>query len=253
MLFLEPFWVYASVAFLVACGRRQLLEVDNIWGNPYFTKILVMIAGVFVPVENWILHKHTAWETTFLMENLSQSSIIALVSLLHIFSTLTGYWLSVYQLRNYGPDSVIKSSMWAFSIFFATQGMFYDTLLYSGSYQEFHAGVEKTFESFFFTERFHDAYIIFFLIFGPVFYYLAISWNSGSTKEESISFIKQLTREAVQNGVILTLGYFLACVLGMLPPKFGLWRMVYILVMHFICHLLVISPLLISSTKQSEE
>ena len=253
MLFLEPFWVYASTAFLVASGRRQLSAVENIWGNQYFTFILIMVAGVFVPMENWILHKHTAWETTFLLESLSDSSIIALASLLHIFSTLTGYWLSVYQLRNYGPDAVIKSCMWAFSIFFSTQGMFYDTLLYSGTYEEFHNGTEKSFESFFSTERFKDAYIIFFLVFGPVFYFLAISWNSGCTKEEKSSFVKKLARQAFFNGLAIGGAYFLICGAGLLPPAFSMWRLIYILGMHTICSILVITPLLLCSTKQSEE
>lgn len=52
------------------------------------------------------------------------------------------------------------------------QGMFWDTLMYAGTYQEYHDGVPKTFVDFFYTDRFQDAYIIFFCIFGPPFYAL---------------------------------------------------------------------------------
>ena len=253
MLFLEPLWVYASVAFLVACARHHLLNVDKIWGNTYLTSILLMVCGVFTPIENWVLHRHTAWETTFTVRDVASNSALALAPLLHVVTALIGYRVSVYQLAHHGVTSVIKCSMWAFSIFFVIQGMFHDTLMYSGSYDEFHAGEEKDFLSFFFTEQFRDGYIMFFLMFGPVFYYLCISWSSGTTKEDKCSFIKNLAREAMVHGAVVCVGYLLASVSGVLPDKFGVWRTVYIFGMHFISHFLLITPLFLSSTKQRQE
>ena len=253
MLLLEPFWVYSSVALCVACGRKDLLKVEDIWGNRFFSGIMVMIAGVFVPVENWVLHRHAAWETTFIVRNLQDSTLIALASLLHILMALTGYWLSMHLLRKYGVDAVIKSTMWAFSVFFTSQGLFYDSLMYSGTYDEYHAGVEKTFVSFFYTDRFFDAYIIFFLLYGPVFYYLAISWNSGYSTEERNAFVWKLVNEVILHAAAIFGAYFFVCGAGVLPAKFGLYRLLPMVLMHFVSHGLVVLPLLLSSTKERED
>ena len=253
MLLLEPFWVYSSVALCVACGRKELLKVEDIWGNRYFTGILVMIAGIFVPVESWVLHRHPAWETTFLVEKVSDSTLIALSSLLHILIALGGYWLSMFLLKKYGEDAVIKSTMWAFSIFFTSQGLFHDSLMYSGTYEEYHSGVQKSFASFFYTERFFDAYIVFFLLYGPVFYYLAITWNSGYTTSQRNQFIWKLTNEVVRHAAVIFGAYFCVCVVGALPAKFGLSRLLPMILMHFVSHGLVVLPLLLSSTKENED
>lgn len=42
--------MYSSVAMCVACGRKDLVKEDNVWGNKIFSGILIMIAGIFVPV-----------------------------------------------------------------------------------------------------------------------------------------------------------------------------------------------------------
>ena len=253
MLLLEPFWVYSSVAMCVACGRKELLKVTDIWGNRYFSSILIMIAGVFVPVENWVLHRHPDWETTFLVKTVSDSTLIALASLLHILIALSGYWLSMHLLRNYGEDAVIKSTMWAFSIFFCVQGLFHDSFMYSGTYEEYHDGVEKSFLSFFATDRFFDAYIVFFLLYGPPFYYLIVSWNAGYPREERNNFNWKMGREVVLHAAFITGVYVIVWGVGLLPPKFDLSRLLPMYLIHFTSHLLVVLPLYLSPTKERSD
>ena len=250
MLILEPVWVFATVGFCIACARRQMTHVTDIWGNRYFSAILVMMAAVFVPVENWILHKHTDWETTFMIRESSDSTLIALATLLHILVALASYRLSIYILHTFGDVILTKMSMWAFTIFFSSQGMFYDSLMYPGSYDEYHSGVRKSFWSFFLSDTFRDTYIVFFIYFGPVFYYLCISWNSGGTKEELCSFIKLLTDEVKLHVILISAFYLAFYILGWLPTGWGLWRLVFTAVSHVVPHVLLISPLRFCPTKE---
>ena len=252
MLVLEPFWVYASVSFCVTCGRRQLSRVESVWGNVYFSYILILITAVFAPVENWVLHRNTDWESSFLLEKISDSSVIALASLIHILSALLSYSASMYLLRRHGQDAVLKSAIWSFSIFFLFQGLFYDSLMYSGTYDEFHAGIPKSYWSFFYSSRFFDAYIVFFLFYGPPFYGLAIFLNNGCTKAEHEDFLKKLKLEAVKDGSIICSVYVFLYILGILPDKFDLWRLVPMMTMHIIPHSLLLLPLHLCKTKEKD-
>ena len=252
MLKLEPFWVYASVAFLVLCGRRQLLHVQDIWGNHYFTVILILFSAVFAPVENWIMLKHTDWESTFLIRSTKDSPfILALASCLHIVCATIAYVSSMYLLRHHGVHIVMKSAMWAFTFFFAAQGMFYDCLMYSGTFDEYHQGIKKSFWSFFFTQRFLDAYLKFSLMYGPPFFFLSINWNGGCTNAEKMSFIRKLTQEAVQHGLIICFVYIFLLDSGMLPARFDAWRLVPTLLMHCTFHFVVIAPQFLCSTTEN--
>ena len=47
-------------------------------------------------------------------------------------------------------------------------------------------------------------------------------------------------------------GYLVVCGLGMLPANYGLERLAIIATMHIVQHGLVITPLLLSSTKEKE-
>ena len=250
MLKLEPFWVYASVAFLVLCGRRQLVQVSHVWGNHYCSSFLVLIAAVFAPVENWIMLKHTDWETTFILRSAHDTPVIALASCLHVTLAIFAYGVSMFILNAYGEGAVMKSAMWAFSIFFSAQGMFYDCLMYSGTFDEYHAGVIKSFWSFFLTDRFCDAYIIFSLLYGPPFFAMSIYLNSGCKAAEKRRFIEELTREALLHAGIICGVYIFLYSLGMLPAKFGIWRLVPTLLMHFSFHLAVIAPQFLCSTQE---
>ena len=245
--------MFASVGFCIACGRRQLVHVKDIWGNRYFSTILIMMAAVFVPVENWILHQQTGWETTFMFKETSDSTVIALATLLHILVALFSYWLSMFILHRFGPDMLIKMSMWAFTIFFVAQGMFYETLMYPGTYEEYHSGVPKTFWSFFLSDTFVEVYIVFFAFFGPAFYFVCITWNSGGTKEELRCFIRQLLDEILLHAAVIYGSYFSLCILGLLPKGWDLWRLIPIFVSHFIPHIFLIIPLCFCPTKEREE
>jgi hypothetical protein len=212
-----------------------------------------MMAGVFVPVENWILHRHTDWETTFLMKESSDSTMIAMATLLHIVVTLVGYRLSMYILLQFGADALIRTTMLAFTLFFSTQGMFYESLMYPGTYDEFHGGVTRSFWSFFVSQTFVDSYIVFFVFFGPAFYYLCITWNNGCTSEELRCFVRQLAEEITLHGAIIIGGYCALLSLDLLPAGWGLWRLIPISLTHFVPHILLILPFYLCATKERKE
>ena len=244
--------MYASVSFCVSCGRRQLLLVEHVWGNIYFSSILILIATVFAPVESWVLYRNTAWETSFVLENISDSSVMALTSLVHIGSALLAYGASMYLLRSHGQGAVIKSAIWTFNLFFLLQGLFYDTLLYSGTYEEFHAAVIKSYWSFFTSSQFFDAYLVFFLFFGPPFYGLAIHLNNGCTESEHAEFIMKLKKEAVKDGLMIIGIYLFLYSVGAFPNKFGLWRLIPMFIMFVIPNTLLILPLYLCNTKEKD-
>ena len=220
MLLLEPFWVFASTSFCIACCRNRILQCPDVWSNRYFTALILLTTIFFTPFENWILIKHTEWETTFLIEDNSQKSTIGFAALLHIFTLLGGYRFSIFLLRYFGPTALVRASIFSYTVFFSSQGVFCDTLLYSGTYSEYHNGVEMSMMSFFRTERFLDAYVLFFLSFGPPFFYIAYTWHGECSEEERRWFGVMVVKETMlQGGVVCTVYLLLACS-GLLPNNY---------------------------------
>jgi len=252
MLLLKPLWVYGSVGFLVACGRRQLSKESEPWGNKFFTSIFLLIVMVSVPIENWVLLRHLVWEMLFIFEKPSESMVTAASAFLQASTAVFSYWQNMRLLKQNGTDAVIRSSMITLSLFFAVQGLFYDSLMYSGTRAEYHEGVEKSFVSFFYTDRFKDAYVIYMLLFGPVFYYLAVTWNHGCTQQEKADFIEKLKKEVMVHAAVIYGTYITAFVFGLLPAIFGMERFMVLITAHLLPHALVIAPVYLCTTKEEQ-
>lgn len=241
---MEPLWVFGSVGFCVACGRKQLSLVENIWKNKYSLIILIMIVVFFIPIESWVLYCHTDWETTFILEK--DSSHFPLCAgfavMLHLSVAIFAYWLSIHVLTRYGSATVVRLSFLGFGLFFSSQGMFYDTLMYSGSFEEFHNGEEKSFLSFFLTGRFRDAYVLFFICFGSPFYCIILTLNQASTQIEKVNFIKILWNEIALQGSCFCAIYAIICSVGVLSDRYTLLRLPVVAIMYFIPHATLLLP-----------
>ena len=244
MLITEPLWVFGSVGFCIACGRKQLSGVKNLWTNRYFLVMVAKILFFFIPFESWILFSHTEWETTFFLDKGSNllPIVATLAVFMHVTVALLTYWLNMQLLRKYGPLIVVKLSILGFGLFFSTQGMFYDTLMYSGTYDEFHSGVTKSFLSFFLTERFRDAYILFFVCFGPVFFAVALSFNEVCSHDEKKQFVQILWREVAVQGTFICLVYVLIGLSGVASHNFSLYRLPAVIFMYFVPNSTLILP-----------
>ena len=140
MLFCQLIWVFAS---FMPYDKRKFADSSSIW-EYYFARswVRILITAVLSPLENWVLHEYPLF--------------LFLAPLLHAVCTPIVYIIRV--------GTVIKSSL-----FSSTQGMFYDTFMYSGSYEDF-----KSFQSVVFTEQFRYAYLFSFFVFGNFFYYFAV-------------------------------------------------------------------------------
>ena len=134
--------------------------------------------------------------------------------------------INIYKLRMYRAGSATKFTMWTSSLFFSTQGMFYDTFMYSGSYEDF-----KSFQSVVFTEQFRDDYLFSFFVFGYFSYYFAISFSS--EKNKSV-FVGVLTKLAFIHGVFIVIIYLLVSIYGIIPDQYGFWRVGYVIIIHYI-------------------
>ena len=248
MLIAEPLWIFGSVGFCIACGRKQLSKVENFWMNEYLLVLMVKIVCFFIPIEIWVLYLHTDWETTFLIDKGSDwlPLLIALAIFIHLTSAMLAYWLNMHILRKHGYSYVAKLSLFGFGLFFSSQGIFYDTLMYSGSYDDFHTGVQKSFVSFLTTDRFRDAYIMFFVCFGPIFFFIALSWNETCSKDEKKQFSQLLWREALMQGIIFclvyTIGVFALGAGSMNPCRYTVLRLPVIILMYFVPILILILP-----------
>ena len=233
MLLLEPFWVFASASFCVACCRNKILECSDIWSNRYFTTLILLTTIFFTPFENWILIKHIEWETTFLVEDGPGKSVIGFAAVLHIATLLCGYRFSIFMLQWFGPAALVRASIFSYTIFFSSQGVFCDTLLYSGTYAEYHAGVHKDMTSFFFTQRFIDAYVLFFLTFGPPFFYTAYCWHKECSEADRKWFGDLVVKESIVQGCAVCGIYFLLALFGFLPANHSCARTFIVAFMNF--------------------
>ena len=207
MLFCQLIWVFAS--FLPYDSSRTCEYSQHDIGLSW---VRILITAVLSPLENWVLHEFPLF--------------LSLAPLLHTVCTPIVYVINIYKLRKYRADTAIKFEMCSSSLFFSTQGMFYDTFMYSGSYEHF-----KRFQSVVFTEQFRDAYLISFFVFGHFFYYFAISFSS--EKNKSV-FIVLLTKQAFIHGVFIGIIYLLVSDFGIIPEQNGFWRAGYFIILHYI-------------------
>ena len=86
MLVLKPIWIYASVSFLVGCGRSHVTSLHNIWASSLFSAIIVMISTIFVPLETWIVLRNFEWDTLFRVAKTPEmvSLVLSAANLCHV-------------------------------------------------------------------------------------------------------------------------------------------------------------------------
>ena len=253
MLLLKPVWIYAVVSFWVSCARGHFSTLRNIWDSSYFSCIVVVMSSIFVPLETWIVLRNFEWDTMFGVSNHphSVSVVLAAANLAHVLSAVVGCVFSVHILQSYGISALIRMSIGSFTLFFCSIGVFQDTLLYAGSSEEYHKGVPSTLFDFISSGTFHDSYLIFSLVFGPPFVGLSIVWNSGYTPQDRHNFISSLYTESWKQ-ILFTNGAMVSLwMVGLLPQSFGLFCMGLINFLVISTHLCVITPLLLSRTKES--
>ena len=210
------------------------------------------MAVVFVPIESWIIQRNFDWETMFQVSYSSDlvPHVISFTILSQVLTTIVAYKIGLYILDVHGLKTLAKSSILSLSVFFTSIGLFHDTLLYAGSLEEYHSGVSKSFFEFFSTKRFEEAYVTFSLVFGPPMFYISISWNSGYTKQEKLSFIWCLFTMVIQLGFLINLVYMLLWISGAVPPSYDLNRLAITNGVYLASHFGYIAPLLLSSTKE---
>ena len=254
MIFIKPFWIFGTVTFWMACGRQYLQSSKKQQGK-IFISILLVMSVLFVPIESWVIQRNFEWEVMFQIPKSSNlvTHVTSLAILSQMISTVAGYKIGMYILESNGIKSLVKSSIASLSVFFVAIGLFYDTLFYAGSPEEYHRGVTKSFTEFFFTERFKEAYLIFGMVFAPPMYYLSISWNSGHSKVEKLLFIQNLYSIVLQLGFILNVVYIILWILGVLPISYGLNRLIITNCVYLATHFSYITPLLLSSTKERKD
>lgn len=245
-------WIYAVVSFWVSCARSHFSALRNIWDSSYFSCIVVVMSTIFVPLETWIVLRNFEWDTIFRVSNQPEtvSVVLAAANLAHVLSAVVGYIISVHILQSHGVSALIRSSIGCFTLFFCSIGVFQETLLYAGSSEEYHKGISLTLSDFISSGTFHDSYLIFSLVFGPPFIGLAVVWNSGYTPQDRGNFLTALYVESgkqvlVTNGSLISLW-----IAGLLPGGFCLSRLGLINFLIISTHLFVITPLLLSRTKE---
>ena len=179
--------------------------------------------------------------------------VVSLACLSHVVTAVAAYYTGVSLLQAGRLDLVIKIAMCSFTVFFGCIGVFWDTLLYAGTYAQYHSGIRMSITDFLFTARFLDAYCFFSLTFGSAFFFLALSFNKGGSRDETCSFINTLYREMwLQSGAVCG-GYGALWALGLLPGSWDLSRMLIAGVIILVCHFLIITPLKLCPTKEGLE
>ena len=209
----------------------------------------------FVPIESWVIQRHLEWETMFLLPDITDSlasSIVSTAMFSQIVSILVGYKVGLHLLKSHGIQSLIRASIVTLSIFFTAIGLFYDTLLYPGTSEEYHRGDTATLAQFLISQRCRDAYITFSLVFGPPFFCLSLYWNSGYKKKEKFTFVLSLYKEVLQTGLMINMVYFIMWGLGAMPLSYGIYRLAVTNGVFFIAHFSYITPLLLCSTQKEE-
>ena len=223
-----------GISFLL-CNRCQIKTSNSTLMFKYFLLcIRLVVTTLLSPLENLWLHENPEF--------------LYLAPVFQVGSTLTGYILDVYQMRKYRRDRVINFKMWAFSLFSSTQGLFYDTFMYSLSCKEFNSGVEDSLQAFCVTEHPENEwklvlYLGVFLVFGVVLYYNAISWNMECSEEEMKTRLNQIF---VQLFCYFTSFVLILVLISISSPEIEfrfpdkVWLAVYVLAVHLISTLLLV-------------
>ena len=222
------------------CNRCQINNSNWSLMYQYFLLCirLAITTLLFSPLENWVLHENPEF--------------LYLAPVFQVGSTLTGYILDVYQMRKYRRGTVIKFKMWAFYLFSSTQGLFYDTYMYSLSCEEFNSGVEDRLQAFCVTEHSGQngwkilLYLFVFVVFGFVLYYNAISWIMECSVEENTALFNAISLQFSFHSAAVIFTYILVIIyisaITGLEFRFQdeVWLAGYVLTVHLISSLLLL-------------
>ena len=183
MVQVDVFWSYGLAAGLTLAAGKQLKKCDSPWVNKYFLGVVGWIALFFLPSGVYLIWEFPSWETMFVASG--HGSIPAWFVVLFTVTNLTqgilGYYVTYWLINANRWKAAVWQPIWthACMIFIFTvgwDGTGFSRFTYSGTYEEFHAGVAKPWYMFFQSDVFY-ALVVMALFLVPSYLYLVCRWT----------------------------------------------------------------------------
>ncbi len=137
-----------SSALTLAAGKKLLEREEGPWKNKYFIITILWLAILFVPQVLYLLWKFPAWESMFVVKELSDIPgwFVVLYSIVVIICGALGFHITYIFLKKQNVIGAFAQVVWSgalglFIIIFGWDGTGYKRLLYSGTGTDWANGV----------------------------------------------------------------------------------------------------------------
>lgn len=184
MVQVDVFWTYALGASFAAAAGRQLKEIAENGGSPfqsrYFVRTLLFLSILFVPSGVCLLWAFPGWETMFAGDRNLPAWLVTLFCATNITQGILGFWVA-YKLieRDRLYWAYLQAVFGYLAMFFILvhgwDGTGWRRFLYSGTIEQWRAGVHVPLYAFAYSKVAGTLYLFGLLMF-PVMFYLLCSW-----------------------------------------------------------------------------
>jgi hypothetical protein len=214
MVQVDVFWSYAFGASLAAAAHRQLETEVTPSRSGFFVKNLLFLSCLFGPSGIYLLWRFPGWETMFVFGREIPAWLVTLFAITNVTQGVLGFFVAYGLIRR--QRIYLAHLQWVFgylAMFFVLvhgwDGTGFRRFLYSGTIDQFRAGVAIPWYKFFTSDVALTLYVM-GLILLPVLFWMIARWlHEGYAQAEVEPSRRVPALEIVQRFLLVTLVYTL--------------------------------------------
>jgi hypothetical protein len=183
MVQVDIFWSYGLASGLALAASKHLKKEKNPWKNEYFVLTLLWVAILFAPSGMYLLWEFPSWETMFVARGHADIPgwLVALFGATNITQGVLGFYVTWRLLRSGKELAAKMQTVWSHVAMLLVLAVGWDgtawkRFTYSGTGQDWAAGVELPWTGFFTSPVFYTL-LGMSVFFVPSYVYLCLRWR----------------------------------------------------------------------------
>ncbi len=174
MVQVDVFWSYAMGAGLACAAHRQLETIETPSQSPFFVKNLLFLSCLFAPSGVYLLWNFPGWETMFAGDRNLPAWLVSLFAITNVTQGILGFYVSYWLLRR--GRVYLANLQWVlgylamfFILVHGWDGTGFQRFLYSGTIEQWRAGLAIPWYAFFWSEVAISLYVMGAILLPPLF------------------------------------------------------------------------------------
>jgi hypothetical protein len=184
----DVFWSYALGAGLACAAHRELEREETPSESKYFVRTLLFLSVLFAPSGIYLLWNFPGWETMFVWDRSIPAWLVTGFAITNVTQGVLGFFVCYWLIRKgriYAANLqwLLGYLVMFFILVHGWDGTGFRRFLYSGTIEQWRAGIDIPIYRFFISEVLATLLVMGLVLLPVLFRYLAIWTREGYERE----------------------------------------------------------------------